>query len=73
MTFIAVEFITNDDNPVMGIAHSSWLLTAQNKVWWPPYKSGCRINKALLKSEIPDEEKWELCAIKRILFKHGLL
>lgn len=70
MTFIGIEFDNNDeDESIIGIAHSSWLSTDKKDVWWPPYKTGHRINTALIKAEIPNKEKWEFCSIRRIIFE----
>lgn len=73
MTFVGVEFACNNDgDTVLGIAHRSWLIENNDHVWWPPYKTGSRINKALLKNEVPDKETWELSAISRIIFEYGM-
>lgn len=73
MTFVGVEFSNNndEDDTVMGIVHRSWLKD-KDEVWWPFYKTGIRINKALMKAEVPNKETWELCTINRILFEYGM-
>lgn len=75
MTYIGIEFVNDndEDDAVMAIVHRSWLSEHKDQVWWPFYKTSSRINKALIKAEIPDKKKWELCAVDRLIFEYGML
>lgn len=72
MTFFGIEFVNDTDDAIMAIVHRSWLSEYEDQVWWLYYKTSTRINKALIKAEVPDKKIWELCPIKRILFKYGM-
>ena len=60
--FQIVEFDDND----LKLLPVSWIDYDTMKVFWPPWPSDVRINKAIAAGISPDSTSWAKCDIKRL-------